>query len=72
MAISLSGSAVSFSLTEGEKKTKLRRRREAGPLATWRVLLRALEWSGFLMPFARSLCSSIVDDCCFTRYTASE
>lgn len=30
-------------------------------------LLRALEWSGFLIPLARSLCNNTVDDCCLTR-----
>lgn len=30
-------------------------------------LLRALEWSGFLMPLARSLCNNTEDDCCLTK-----
>lgn len=34
--------------------------------------LRALEWSGFLIPLARSLCNNTADDCCLTKYTAIE
>ena len=35
-------------------------------------ILRALEWSGFLIPLARSLCNNTVDVCCRTKYTAME
>lgn len=34
--------------------------------------LRALEWSGFLIPLALSLCNNTADDCCLTKYTAIE
>lgn len=83
VAISLSGSAVNFSLT-GKKREQISSIRHTftvklhykfgyipliGSFDIVRSidLLKAREWSGFLIPLARSLCNSTVDDCCITR-----